>query len=124
MHLDVAHRVDAPLCALLHMWQHLCSNGAEGVFHSSAQLFIDGVVMCSHSSLDTAHKELSEVVRSGLCVGHVQIELNRIYYGFEPTRTQCTWACYKQAHCVPLFSDSSLYSLNKGQDWSWINFTK
>jgi hypothetical protein len=43
------------------MWQHLCSNGAKGVFHSSAQLFVNVVVMCSHSFLDTAPKELSEV---------------------------------------------------------------
>jgi len=78
VHLYAAHKVDAPPCPLLHMWQHLCSNGAKGVFHSSAQLYINVVVMCSHSSLDTAPKELSEVEGQDCVVA--MFEQNRIEY--------------------------------------------
>jgi hypothetical protein len=34
--------------------------------------------------------------------------INRIYYRYEPLRTRCAWALYKQAHIAPFFSDLSV----------------
>lgn len=62
---------DAPPCPLWHASGHLWSSGAKDAFHSSEQLFVGGVATRSHSSHDTNHKDLSDVVRSELGGGRV-----------------------------------------------------
>jgi len=52
------------------MLDHLWSNGAKGIFHSTAKIFIGGVAMRSNSALDTTPQGTAWVVRSGLCGGH------------------------------------------------------
>jgi len=56
------------MCTL--MLDHLWSNGAKGIFHSTAKIFIGGVAMRSNSALDTTPQGTAWVVRSGLCGGH------------------------------------------------------
>jgi hypothetical protein len=49
---------------------HLYSNGAKGTFNSTAKIFIGGVVLHRHSTLDITPQGNAWVVRSGLCGGH------------------------------------------------------
>jgi hypothetical protein len=56
------------MCTL--MLDHLWSNVAKGIFHSTTKIFIGGVAMRSNSTLDTTPQGIAWVVRSGLCGVH------------------------------------------------------
>jgi len=51
-------QTDAPPCPLWHTSEHFWSNCAEGVFHSSAQIFVVVVARRSHSCLDNTPQRI------------------------------------------------------------------
>jgi hypothetical protein len=123
--LDI--QVDARSFSLFHASKHLYINGAEDVFHSSAQLFIGGVVTHSHYSLDTTHKELLGVVRSGLHGGHVNgaTDFGGPWSFWQLGKCSFNTSCTERAKCMcaPLCcghtSSMSLLSLS----WGWNHFS-
>jgi len=90
------------MCTL--MLDHLWSNGAKRINHSTAKIFIDVVVMHSHSTLDTTPQGIAWVVRSGLCGGHANGARNVVDHGqssgLQNIHSKCCAQRHKMCVCV------------------------
>jgi hypothetical protein len=52
-------QVDVPPCTLRHASEHLWSNSGRECLHSSAKIFVGGMVTRSHPSLDTTTQRIA-----------------------------------------------------------------
>ena len=103
------HFQETLICTL--MLDHLWSNSTKRIFHSTAKIFIGGVVMRSHSTLDTTPQGIAWVVRSGLCGGHANGARNVVdpwpiqwlaKHSFKMLCTDTKCVCVCVCVCVPL----------------------